>query len=39
MLNSLVNRLHIAALAGDLNICKPLIDKHKFDLNLTHKCG
>ena len=39
MLNSLVNRLHIAALAGDLNICKPLIDKHNFDLNLTHKCG
>ena len=39
MLNSMVNRLHIAALEGDLNLCKVLIDKHNFDLNLCDKHG
>ena len=33
------NCLHIASLHGDLNLCKTLIDKHKFDLHLTDNGG
>ena len=33
------NCLHIAALNGDLNLCKMLIDKHKFDLHMTDNKG
>ena len=33
------NCLHIAAIAGSLNICKVLIDKHKFDVNMTETLG
>ena len=34
-----VNCLHIAANGGHLNLCKVLIDKHKFDINMTANCG
>ena len=33
------NCLHIAALHGDLNLCKKLIDKHKFDFRVTDDGG
>ena len=33
------NCLHIAALQGHLNLCKMLIDKHKFDLHMTDNEG
>ena len=33
------NCLHIAALKGHLSLCKMLIDKHKFDVNVAHKLG
>ena len=33
------NCLHIAALNGDLNLCKMLIDKHKVDLHMTDNKG
>ena len=33
------NCLHIAALNGDLNLCKMLINKHKFDLNMATNQG
>ena len=33
------NCLHIAALEGHFNLCKVLVDKHKFDVNLADKCG
>ena len=34
-----MNCLHIAALNGHLNLCKTLINKHKFDLNMTDSQG
>ena len=37
--NDGINCLHIAARKGHLNLCKMLIDKHKFDVNVTHKLG
>ena len=33
------NCLHIAALFGHLNLCKTLIDKHKFDASLSDNQG
>ena len=33
------NCLHIAALSGHLNLCKVLIDKHKFDVDMTDSDG
>ena len=33
------NCLHIAAERGHLNLCKVLIDKHKFDVNMTENSG
>ena len=33
------NCLHIAALSGKLNICKLLVDKHKFDVNIANYDG
>ena len=33
------NCLHIAALYGHLNLCKKLIDKHKFDLHMADSEG
>ena len=37
--NGGVNCLHIAANGGHLNLCKVLIDKHKFDVNMADKRG
>ena len=37
--NDGANYLHIAALKGNLNLCKELIDKHKFDLHITDDRG
>ena len=34
-----MNCLHIAALNGHLNLCKTLINKHKFDVNMTDSQG
>ena len=33
------NCLHIAAMYGHLNLCKLLIDKHKFDIHMPDKVG
>ena len=33
------NCLHLAALNGHLNLCKTLIDKHKFDVNSENNDG
>ena len=33
------NCLHIAAMYGHLNLCKMLIDKHNFDINMTDDSG
>ena len=33
------NCLHIAAFNGHLNLCKTLVEKHKFDVNLTDNDG
>ena len=33
------NCLHIAALNGHLNLCKILIDKHKFDIHMAENVG
>ena len=33
------NCLHVAALYGHLNLCKILIDKHKFDMHMTENDG
>ena len=37
--NDGINCLHIAALEGNLDLCKVLIDKHKFDVNSVQKHG
>ena len=37
--NDGINCLHIAALKGNLDLCKVLIDKHKFDVNSVDKIG
>ena len=37
--NDGANCLHIAALEGHLNLCKVLIDKHKFDVNVNNRHG
>ena len=37
--NNGMNCLHIAALKGHLNLCKKLINKHKFDLGMTDNSG
>ena len=37
--NAGLNYLHIAAEQGNLNLCKVLIDKHKFDLQMTDNYG
>ena len=34
-----LNFLHIAALKGYLDLCKTLIDKHKFDVHMTNDGG
>ena len=34
-----MNCLHIAAYNGHLNLCKKLIDKHKFDVNVADNDG
>ena len=33
------NCLHIAALSGDVNLCRTLIQKHNFDVNMTDNDG
>ena len=33
------NCLHIAAVAGHLNLCKELIEKYKFDVNMADNLG
>ena len=37
--NDGVNCLHIAARSGHLNLCKMLIDKHKFDVSMADNFG
>ena len=37
--NSGINLLHIAAHFGHLNLCKKLIEKHKFDVNAADNGG
>ena len=37
--NNGTNCLHIAASSGRVNLCKTLIDKHKFDVNIANKTG
>ena len=37
--NDGANYLHVAALKGDLNLCKELIEKHKFDVNMADNLG
>ena len=34
-----MNCIHIAALCGNLNLCKDLINKHNFDAHQTNNDG